>query len=97
MERFVEMDFAIGQNCEGLYIKKYQDIPESYLERNRMLRDHSANNTAGEYHQVASIPEVLVDQWLREGFDVYKESPKAIVARLQKEGLTSFLTSKKRI
>lgn len=97
MEQFVEMDYRIGQNIDGLFIKKYQDIPKEFLDRNREMRDLSAANTAGEYHQMASVPEAVVDAWLRQGFDVYRESTKSILARLKAEGLDYFITSNKRL
>jgi len=75
---------------EGLIFKNFQEIPDSFIQN---LRDQQANRRPGaEMRKVASIPTGVVDKWLREGFDVHKESAKAIVARLSKEDLGAFIT-----
>jgi len=47
--------------------------------------------------RVASIPTVVAEQWLREGFNIYEETGAAIVKRLQEQDLTAFMTTDKRI
>jgi ribose 1,5-bisphosphokinase PhnN len=66
----------------------------SFLTANRDARFESKER-AREYHRFASIPVVVVEQWLKEGFDVYKESPKAILKRLREQNLEAFITSNK--
>jgi hypothetical protein len=97
MERLLDTDFQIGQNTEGLFMKKFQEIPTDFLDRNKDRKFESGNTRAGEYHQVASIPTIIVEKWLKEGFDVYREPIKKIVARLRAESLDDFITTKKRI
>lgn len=84
----------IGENTDGLFVKKQQHISDDFLTANRDARFDSKER-AGEYHRFASIPVVVVEQWLKQGFDVYKESPKAILKRLRQENLEAFLTSNK--
>lgn len=97
MERLIDTDFAFGQNTEGLYVKRFQEIPDSFLQMNRELRDRSSNEVAGEYHKAASIPTSVVEKWAREGFDIHKESVRACLARLKAEGLDYFITTTKRV
>lgn len=89
-----DADWDIGENADGLFIKKQQYISDEFLDATKDARFESKQR-AGEYHRFASIPVVVVEQWLKQGFDVYKESPKAIVKRLRQENLEAFLTSNK--
>ena len=95
--QLISADFRIGENSDGVFIKRFQDIPQEFLDRCRATRDGSNNDLAGEYHEVASIPQAVVDQWLKEGFDVFNEPVRASVARLKAQGLDYFITTKKRV
>ena len=83
----------------ALVVKKEQAIPQSFLDRLKDSRDESANNRMGDYHRVASIPTVVVEKWMREGFNIWDKNvtAKEIVARLKLENLDAFLTTTKRI
>lgn len=89
-----DADWNIGENVDGLFIKKQQFISDEFLTANRDARFES-KAPSKEYHRFASIPVVVVEQWLKEGFDVYKESPKAIMKRLRQQNLEAFITSNK--
>lgn len=88
---------SFGQDADGVFRRHDQEIPEDYLRSLRQARDASGQERAGEYHRVASIPVALVEQWMREGYDVFKEPVRDTVARLKREGLDAFVTTKKRI
>jgi hypothetical protein len=83
-------DFAI--------IEHNQLITDDFLARCKALRDESSR-PANDWHEVASIPTVVVEKWMREGFNIFDNNVKAseIVARLKAENLDAFLTSNKRI
>jgi hypothetical protein len=89
-----DVKWAIGENIDGIFTQKQQMISDEFLTRNRDDRFES-NTRAGEYHRFASVPVVVVEKWLNEGFDVYKEPAKAIIKRLKAENLEAFLTSNK--
>ena len=78
-------------------IQRTQEITPEFLQECHDNRVASNHVPMGEFHQFASIPCALVEHWMRQGFDIYKESAKSIVARLKSEDLTAFLTSDKRI
>lgn len=84
---------AYVRDCAGTpTIVRAQEIPLSFLE---FLKDvRSAGPARGDANLCASVPQAVVDQWLREGFDIYREDAKAIVARLRAQGLDAFITSK---
>ena len=80
-----------------LVIQRTQEIPDDFLDTCRQERLAQAAGPVGNFMKVASIPTVIVEKWLREGFDIHKESAKAIVARLRAEDLSAFLTTNRRI
>lgn len=86
--------WAIDEDVGGLFVKKQQYISDEFLTANAESRFES-KAPSKDYHRFASVPVVVVEQWLKQGFDVYKESPKAIVKRLRAENLEAFLTSNK--
>ena len=83
----------------ALVVKKEQAIPQSFLDRLKTARDDSSNNKMGDYHRVASIPTVVVEKWMREGFNIWDKNvtAKEIVARLKLEHLDYFLTTTKSV
>ena len=89
-----DVEWDLGQNADGLFIKKEQYISDEFLTANRDARFES-KAPSKEFHRFASVPVAVVEKWLKEGFDVYKESPKAIIKRLRAENLEAFLTSNK--
>jgi hypothetical protein len=91
-----DIKWDIGEHVDGLFMKKDQEISDDFLTRNKDARFESKAR-AGEYHHFASIPVVVVEKWLKAGFDVYKEPAKAIIKRLKQENLEAFLTSNKSI
>jgi len=82
---------------EHLTIRKTQYIPPDFLANLKRERDNSLNQKEGEYMRVASVPVQVHEQWLKEGFDMMKETPKAIVQRLQRQDLHAFITTKKQV
>jgi hypothetical protein len=62
------------------------------LQSERFAKQHMR---AAELDRVASVPTHVADIWLQQGFDIYRESARAIVARLRRDGLEAFLTSPK--
>lgn len=78
-----------------LHVHKAQEIPQHWLDDNRRVYEASKHRKAGEYEQAASIPVILVEKWMAEGFDVFKEPWPKIKARLKAEGFDYFITSAK--
>lgn len=93
-----EIEFE-NDSDNALVIKNQQKIPQSFLDRLKSDRDATEGNRMGDFHRVASIPTVVVEKWMREGFDIWDKNVKAseIVARLKAEHLDGFLTTTKRI
>lgn len=78
-------------------IKRTQEITPEFLQECHDNRVASNNVPMGEFHQFASIPVVVVEHWLRQGFDINNESMASIMKRLRSEDLSAFITTDKRI
>ena len=98
MKKIEDLNWQLGQNSDGLFVKKQQNIPDEFLRTNYAQRVASSNAQMGNYHKLASIP-VVADKWMREGFNIYDGSvtPKEIIKKLKSENLEGFLTSNKSI
>jgi hypothetical protein len=47
--------------------------------------------------RVASIPTAVVEQWMREGFNIWEATGQEIVKRLKDQALDGFMATNKRI
>lgn len=90
------VDFLSVGDEEPFVIKKTQDITDDFLSRLADKRVASANNKMGDWHEVCSVPVVVVEKWLKEGFDIHKEPARKILAKLRAENLGAFIASNKR-
>lgn len=79
---------------DTLILKRFQEIPDWYIDRLKDQADAQARQPLKEMRRVASIPVEIVEHWKRQGFDINKESAQAIVARLAKEDMGAFITGK---
>jgi hypothetical protein len=79
---------------DTLIFKRFQEIPDWYIQRLRDQADAQARQPTKDMRRVASIPVEIVEHWKRQGFDINTESAQAIVARLQREDLGAFITGK---
>ena len=97
--RLVGVSTEFGTNADGLFKKISQDIPQHFLDDIKDQRNQSTSRKEGEFMRVASIPAVVVEKWLREGFNILDPNVngKEIVRRLKAENLEAFLTTEKEI
>lgn len=95
----INTDFVEEDN-ETLTRKHTQHIPQSFLDGLKQQRDASRGQREGDFMRVASIPTVVVEKWMREGFNIMTDrniTGAEIVARLKAENLDGFLTTDKSI
>jgi len=97
MPRLLNNDTEIGFNTDGMYLKHTQVIPDDFLDTLKSERHAKAALRASEYDRVCSVPAFVVDLWMRQGFDYYRESARACVQRLRDQGLEAFITTPKRV
>lgn len=91
-----DVHWDINDNVDGLLVRKDQEITSDFLDQ--LADDRLASKApAGDFHKLASIPVVVVEKWLREGFDIYEQDAKAILQRLRDEDLTAFIATTKKV
>ena len=95
----VGVNTEFGENADGLFLKKTQEIPQHLLDDLKDERAASTTRREGEFMKVASIPAVVAEKWLREGFNILDPNVngKEIVRRLKAENLDGFLATDKEI
>lgn len=91
-----DVGYAFGENVDGLFVKKEQHIPDEFIRKCKFERMNSLSVKEGENMKIASVPVAVVEEWLTQGFDIYKESAKAIMKRLQAQNLDAFITTNKK-
>lgn len=95
----IDTDFIDG-NYGQVIRKQTQEIPQWHLDKLAAERKANAGKRSGDFMKVASIPTVVIEKWLREGFDVMSDkniTGREIVARLKAENLDAFLVTDKQI
>jgi hypothetical protein len=80
---------------DQMYFQYDQDINDDFLGKLSDTRLASANSRTSDMTLAAEIPVVVVEKWLREGFDIYKENWKAVRKRLIDEDLGYFIATSK--
>lgn len=92
-----QVNLVDGDSSSPFTIKRFQDIPQSFLDRLKEDRNESTKSKMGEFHKVASIPVAVYETWLREGYDATKEPITKTVAKLKAEGLDYFMATDRKI
>ena len=93
----VQNNLLDDQDDKNFNIIHHQNISKAFLDSTKIAREDSLNHKEGDYMRVASVPVVVHEQWLREGFDMMKEPAKAILMRLKTQDLHAFITTKKQV
>lgn len=80
------------------HIETFQEIPDSFLRELADKRTFQNGLFAPDEIQVASVPAAIVDEWIRQGFNILSDrniTPAMIVARLKAESRDKFITCDK--
>jgi len=77
--------------------KHTQNISQQFLDDLKDARNESTKKPMGEFHRAASIPTVVVEKWLREGFNIWEATGKEIIAKLKTENLDMFITTDRKV
>ena len=95
----VGIDTLYGEDAGGVYRKHTQNISQSFLDNLAEQRKASVGRKEGDFMRVASIPTVIVEKWMREGFNIMsgEHSAAEIVKKLKQENLEAFLTTEKSV
>ncbi len=75
-----------------------QYFPDSYWDGLQWARSEQTKaSRCKNFHKVADVPAIFYTKYLAQGFDLYRESAKDIVARLKADGLHDFVTTEKSV
>ena len=85
------------EDDDKLVLHHSQNISKSFLDDLTDSRNHTSGVPSGEFLRVASIPTIVVEKWMREGFNIWEASGREIVKRLKDEDLGGFMATDKRI
>lgn len=79
--------------------RRTQDIDDNFLSNLADSRFESAHAPMGEMHHVASIPTVIVEQWMAEGFNIFDKNISVgdIIKRLQSLDMNGLMATSKSI
>lgn len=88
---------TVKENSDGHIITCNQVITDEFLDGLKQERFESMSVREREHQRVASIPVVLIDKWIKDGFDFWNEKNSVIVAKLKAEGLDYFVTTGKAV
>jgi hypothetical protein len=84
-------------NADGTAIIRAQEIPQEFLDDLKDKRINADHRREGEFMLAASIPVIIHEEWLREGYDMTREPVQRTLARLRAKGLDAFIATNKRI
>lgn len=84
------------QEGDRVTFKNSQNITTAFMDDLKDSRNASTETREKDFQRVASIPVVVHEQWLREGFDLYKASVTEITKRLRDQSLDYFMATDKR-
>lgn len=93
----IGIDTKVGANVDGVFFKKTQDIPDWHMNNLKEQRNESTKRREGEFMKVASIPTIVAEQWLSQGYDIYNMTGKEIIKKLNEDNLQDFFTTEKTI
>lgn len=95
--RVLDVGSKFHEDGDGLVLEHAQEIPAEFISQLRGIKADSGSVREKEFMHVASIPVVIHEKWLREGYDCTKEDIKETVKRLRMEQLDAFIVTNKRI
>lgn len=85
------------QDTNGLVLEHRQEIHDEFLAQLRGMKADSGSVREKEFMHVASIPVVIHEKWLREGYDCTKEPVRETVKKLRNEQMDAFIVTNKSI
>lgn len=96
-----DVETKVRLDDDKAIFKRSQEIDSRFLSALSDLK-HETSSTfqkTGDFHKVASIPVVIVERWMAEGFNIYDPNIKLedIVKRLQREDMEQLIASGKRL
>ena len=90
-------EFLDGDSKDEVVLRRYQEIPDSFLDEIKDIRNESSNKPMGDFHHYARIPDGVIEKWMMEGFDIFNADPKEILKKLHSDELDKLICTTKRL
>jgi hypothetical protein len=89
----------IGADGNLEAIKREQEIPAWFLDEIRAIKDVQDSKRLGNFALAARIPTVVVEKWMREGFNIFDKNigVSEIIQRLQSLDMDRLIATSKRL
>ena len=99
MTKLIDVVPEWDANADGLFIRKDQHLSDAFLSSLKEEKNNSSGTKEADYMRVASIPVIVVEKWISEGFNVLDgtKTPQEIIKRLKSENLEDFITTEKSV
>ena len=97
MVNLIGINTEYKEEVDGLVQKRTQELPQEFIDSLKERRNESTKQREGEYMHAASIPVIVIEQWLREGFKYWEATGPEIMKRLRDQGLDAFIVTDKRV
>lgn len=92
-----EVAFDEDRSTNQVIIKRYQEIPDSFISDLKAGKMDSVNQRSGEMMPTMSIPVAVIDEMKRVyGFDAMEEPQHRTASMLRMLGLDAFILTNKR-
>jgi hypothetical protein len=77
------------------HVRKQQELSDAYWESLRQTKHVQDNAPIGDFHMVASIPCLKVEEWMRQGFDMFDPNVtiEDVLKRLRAEDSERLITT----
>lgn len=92
-----DVDARLIGSVGELAIKRKQEVPQWFIDQLRDMKFQNSKRREGEFMLVASVPVVIHEQWLREGYDMTREPYRDTLKRLRALNLDDFIATDKRV
>ena len=83
---------GVGQ----LAVRRQQEVPQWFIDQLREIKSNSASKRK-DWQLACSIPVVVHEEWLKEGYDCTQEPAAKTIARLKALHLDHFIATTKRV
>jgi len=94
-----DADNALRMEDNRAVIRRTQEISSDFLSNIDAARTASLNAPTGDFHYAGSIPVVIVEKWMAEGFNIYDPNVtlQDIFTRIKSENMERLIGTAKKL
>lgn len=94
-----ERRLILNDDLSQATIIRRQEIPSDFWDKVAELKHVQDNAPVGDYLCVATLPELVIEKWFAEGFNIFDPNvtAKEVLARLRLEDKDRLITTSRQI